>query len=242
MLILGETGLPSHPFCLKSTVYSRRFAKLIEHGHKGLTEQEKSGILDLLNSDIVRRKRLCAEGQSIRAKTGYFDKPGIASEDLIFPLSMRINATILFIGQFSMEQALGSVLETADTFGVDTNFSAVGYACDKILSSLKSDNLSGQRRRIIDEYRTWRSTEKPEILEYKTLELPSYQSPRRPFERATSLGADLDFSKGKVKIEMPPQYQYFTLRDDKGYYDPTGSTEILKKVIKFAQDYYKAKP
>ncbi|MHC4212908.1 MAG: hypothetical protein ACYSWP_05975 [Planctomycetota bacterium] len=241
-LIIDDAYPPVRPSGLKLIVFSRRFAKLMEHGYEGLTEEGKLSVIDLLKSDLVRWKKLYAEGQRIRAPVTYYGRPGKRSEELIVPLSMRINVTTLFIGQFSIEKALGPVLESVETFGVDTNFSAVGYACDKILSSLNPDNLSGDCRGVIDKYHTWRTTEKPKILEYKTLELPSYRSSRRPAERATSLGAALDFSKGKIRIELPPQFRYLPMRDEEGYYDPTGSTEILKKVINFAKDYCKAKP
>ena len=79
------------------------------------------------------------------------------------------------------------------------------------------------------------------ILEYKTVELPSFDSLRRPFDRATSLGAAVDFSTGKTTIEIPPQYTYITRADGKGYYDPTSNSAVLRKVIGFAKAYSNAK-
>jgi hypothetical protein len=145
------------------------------------------------------------------------------------------------MGEFSIQEGLPVILKTTETFGEDTNWSAVGYACDKILTSLNQDNLGDERRKIVDEYRAWKAAEKPKVLDYKVIELPSYQSPLRPFERATSLGANLDLSKGTIKIEMPPQYLYFILSKDYSYYDPYGNSEIQKKVISFAKAYNEAK-
>ncbi len=232
---------PAHPSCLKLTVYSRRFAKLIEHGRAGLADKEISNAVSLLRSDLVRWRDLWAQGQRIRAPERLLQSQERQSDQLITPLALRINTTILFMGAFSLEEALPLLVETAGTLGVDTNWSAVGYACDKVLSSLNLEELSGECRTVVEQYRAWRATEKPKLLEYKTLELPSYKSAIRPFERAAILEAQLDYSEGKVIIDMPPQFPYLTLRDDQGYFDPTDSTEILKKVVNFARAYCGAK-
>jgi hypothetical protein len=237
-------SIPASPASLKLIIYSRRFAKLIEHGREGLTEEEKTGIVNQLKNDLAKWKKLWNDGQKFRGEgiTGYLlHSPDINSEDLIVPLTFRINSMILLAGALYIDELLPLVIECVDTIGEDTNWSAVGYACDKILNSLDSKKLNTVQKKILNEYQAWQSKQYTSIFEYDKVELPSYKSSRRPFERATSPGANEDISAGKVSIEMPLQYLYITLRQDKGYYDPTGISEVQKKVIDFAKAYSKTK-
>lgn len=243
-LIMNAEPNPAHPACLKFIIYSRRFAKLVEHGYKGFTVKERLSIVRQLKQDLVGWRRLWADGQRIRANVTIFHSVKKRSDELIAPLSIRINATMLLAGAFCIEEALPSVIESVETLGLDTNWSAAGYTCDKILTSLDSRELNAAQQKIIDEYHAWKAIQNGKIFGYETVELPSFRSPRRPFERATSLGASLDFSEGKISIEIPPQYLYLTpsLHQAEGYYDPTGSSEILKRTIDFARAYCEAEP
>jgi hypothetical protein len=49
---------PSDPSSLKLIIYSRRFAKLIEHGNSGFTDKDISGIIRQLGSDLAQWKKL----------------------------------------------------------------------------------------------------------------------------------------------------------------------------------------
>jgi hypothetical protein len=241
-LVIGNMdSIPASPSSLKLIIYSKRFSKLIEHGREGLTEEEKSDIVNQLKNDLAKWKKLWADGQRIRSKVTILHSGTNSSEELMVPLTIRINTAILLTGAYSIEESLPVVIKIVDTIGVDTNWSAVGYACDKILCSLNSKKLNKQQQKIIDEYQAWRSKQDERIFEYEKVVLPSYKSSRRSFERATSLGANEDFSNDKVSIEMPLQYLYITLREDKGYYDPIGISEIQKKVVDFAKAYSKTK-
>lgn len=242
LVIQDAEPSPSHPSSLQLIIYSRRFAKLVGHGHGGLTPEQRAMITHLLRSDLSRWRTLWSEGQRIRAPITLFHSVNKASDKLIAPLTFRINSAILLVGACSLRESLPAVLESVEVLGEDTNWAAVGYACDKILTSTQVEGLGAERRRILGEYQDWKAKEGAGILEYETTELPSFDSLRRPFERATSLGAAVDFSTGKTLIEIPPQHTYITLRGGKGYYDPTGSSAVLKKVVAFAKAYSGAAP
>lgn len=240
-LVTNASLNPPLPSFLRLIIYSRRFAKLVEHGHEGLSEEERLGIAKQLKLDLAQWRSLWDDGQRIRAKVKRLHSVTKRSDELIIPVTLRINATILLAGACSIEESLPLVIESAETLGDDTNWSATGYACDKILSSLDSKTLGAEQQRILDEYHAWKSPQRTKIFEYETVELPSFKSPRRPYERATSLGAALDLTEGTVSIEMPPQYTYHILRQNRGYFDPTGSSEVLRKATEFAKAFCEAK-
>ena len=240
-LVVNTQASPAHPSSLKLIVYSRRFAKLVEHGREGLTGEERLGIVKQLKLDLARWRSLWADGWRIRTGIRTLHSVTKKSDELIIPVTYRINATMILVGAFSIEEALPVVIEGVDTLGVDTNWSAAGYACDKILTSLHSKELGAEERRILNEYDAWKTQQNTKVFEYEILELPSFKSARRPCERATSLGAALDLSEGTVSIEMPPQYSYWNMREGKGYHDLTGSAEVQRRAIDFAKAYSQAR-
>lgn len=212
LVIQDAEPTPSHPSSLKLIIHSRRFAKLMDHSHRGLTGEEIAMITGLLRSDLSRWRKLWSKGQRIRARTTILHSVKKPSDELIVPLTFRINTMILFVGASSLRETLPLVLEAVEVLGEDTNWAAVGYACDKILTSTEVENLGPEQRRVLEKYRAWKTKEKVRILEYETIKLPSFDSLRRPFDRSASLGAAVDFSTGKTIIEIPPQHTYVTRR------------------------------
>ena len=235
-----RTALPSS---LKLIVHSRRYAKLIEHGKNGLTDKEKSSLTSRLSSDLARWRKLWSDGQRPRASSIALHRVDQSSEELIVPLTYRINAAVLLAEALSVEEALPSIIQCVDTLGEDTNWSAVGYACDKILGSLDTKTLNPEQQGIVEGYYAWKDGQDAKAFDYETQEFPSFKSPTRPFERATALGANSDVLQDKVCIELPTQYYYMLLPEGKGYFDMTGYysdisySDIQKKVVSFAKSY-----
>ena len=237
LVIQDAEPQPAYPSSLKLIIYSRRYAKLIEDGNAGLTDKDKLSIARQLSQDLACWRNLWSDGQRIRSAKQILHSVQKNSDELIIPLTFRINSTMLLVGAFSVEEALPQVIESIETLGDDTNWSVAGYTCDKILEALNTKKLNVEQQGIIDEYSAWKDKQETKIFEYETKELPSFKSPKRPFERATSLGASLDISQGKVILEMPTQYSYLALTQEKGYFDPTGYSEVQRKVVSFAKSY-----
>lgn len=245
MLIMDVNPEPASPESLKLIVYSRRFAKLLEHAGNGLDPADAMEVVALLRDDLARWEGLWAQGQRIRALSVWTHiptKPMGGGETLIVPLTYRINATVLLAGALELQEALPSVVQMSKTLGDDVNWSAAGYASDKILMSLDLEELSLERRAVVEQYQAWKSGQEQGIFAYERVELPSFASARRPFERATWLGASVDISAGSVVVEIPHQFGYRPFASGEGYSDSRGRSPILKEVVAYAEAYCQAKP
>ena len=226
----------ARPSSLRLILYSRRFAKLLEETQGELSERQIEPIISCLREDLIHWRELLAGGQNLRSASRPLQLPDHDSSDLIRPLTFRINAMVLLIGERSIEQGLPLVLEAVDTIGIDTNWSCVAYACDKILSTKDLGKLKSAQKGILDEYLAWKAAlENKSFSSYKVIDLPSFRSARRPYERATSMGVGVDFSEGKVSAEVPPIYPYCKVGGPDVYLDPTGTTPIAKQIIAFAR-------
>jgi len=202
------SGLPCFPATLKSIIYSRGFAKLMEETEAGPSEQQITAIASCLRGDLATwREHWDPEDEDL------FLPPlvwGPNPEEKLEPVSHRINAMVLLIGERSIRECLPLIVETFDTQGQYVNYSAVGYACDKILRSVDQSTLNREQKAILDEYFAWKAQMVghgyPEFEEYQVLELPTFRSARRPHEPATTFGP-VDFSEGRLTVEVPPQYR-----------------------------------
>jgi len=241
-LVLDADPRPSLPSSLKLIVYSRRFAKLLEETRSGLTGRQIAATVSRLQDDLLRWKELVSSGQSLVGGQALV-RVDRDSAELIVPLTIRINATILFMGERTAHPGLPAILESVDTLGNHTNWSAVGYACDKIMSSMPREGLSQEQLAVLASYATWKKkSEHGKFFQYTVAELPSFRSPRRPFERATSLGAEVDLSHGTITVEFPPMYTVVVLleRAGGGYYDPSGQNVVAQQVVEYARQFCSA--
>ena len=241
----GEST-PATPKSLNLIIYSRRFAKLLEETQGKISRQRIASITNHLRSDLAHWRELTAAGQSLVAPSILVKAADRDSSDLIFPLTLRINATILLIGERSLEEGLPPVLEAVHTIGADTNWALVGYTCDKIMSVMDREKLNAEEKQILSEYDRWKAgLENKSFSQYEVVELPSFRSTRRPFERATSLGAKVSFEGGKVSVEMPPLYTVILVslsaEDQDRYYDPSGNNAVAKEIVEYARRLHSAK-
>jgi hypothetical protein len=238
-IVLDTDPEPSAPGCLQLIVYGRRFAKLLEETRLGLTGAQVAATVSRLQDDLRKWQEVVSNGQTLWDRVRYYKRVDRDSSELVVPLTMRINATILLIGERAVYAGLPAVVQSVDTLGNDTNWSAVGYACDKIMSSMPREGLSPDQLATLASYEDWKSkSDHPGFFQYKVVELPSFRSSRRPFERATSLGAEVDESQGTITVELPPIYDVWRSARERGTYgDPTGQNLIGKQVVEYARQF-----
>jgi hypothetical protein len=242
MLVLQNDPSATTPDGIVMIVHSRRFAKLLEETKDGLTDAQVASVAQRLDADVLQWAKLSHDGQSLRASSITFGGPNYKTEDLLFPLTFRMNVAILLLGERSARGGLTSVLKSVDVTGVDTNWSACAYACDKIMTAAAKDALPAGQAAVIASYRKWKSgLENKRFEEYKVVEFPSYRSAQRPNERATSTGLPVDTDKGTVSVEMPPIYDVVLLQqpmDGSPYLDMTGTTtDIAKRIVEYARQF-----
>jgi hypothetical protein len=234
--VLGVDPDPSLPESLKLTLFSRRFAKLLEDTQKGVGPETVKLLRQGLRDDLDRYAGLVRGGQGLRAETKFLKKVGTNSQELIVPLSFRINARLLLVGERACVDCLPEVIATVDTMGEDVNWAAAAYACDKIMSAMVAGKSPAPPN--LAQYQEWRTAQKKTaFFDYRRIDLPSYKSPRRPNERATAMGAAPDFSAGTVSAESPPDYAvYRTPRQGADHYlDRSGNTQVARQIVAFAR-------
>jgi hypothetical protein len=222
-------------------LHSRRFAKMLEETQGGLTSDQILTVTNRLSADIEQWAKLAQRGQKLRGVSVTFGGPSYKTEDLLFPLTFRINSAILLLGERSVREGLPLILKSADVTGVDTNWSGCAYACDKILMSMERGSLPASQAAVLDSYRQWKVGEaNKSFAEYKVIDLPSYRSAQRPHERATSMGLPASNEKGTVSVEVPPIYRVYLLQQPENgspYLDTSGTTEVAKHVVEYARKF-----
>jgi len=242
-LILNADSLPSLPGSALLIIYSRRFAKLLEETRSGPSDRQITALMTCLASDTAKWTALAEDGQSLVAQVVLLHGHIEDQSDLIVPLTFRINATILLMGQRSIQAGLPLIVEAADTLDEDTNWAIVGYACDKILSTVDRTQVSPGQQAVLQQYATWKaSVSNNSFSDYKVVELPTFRSTRRPHERATHMGAPIEFPEGSISVEFPPMFTYFKRRSShqERYHDPKGQAPVAKRIVEFARRFLAA--
>ena len=195
-------------YAVQTILYSRRFAKLMEDTQGVLSDSQKATIVGCLRKDIAKVRQLLDEDRAHMG--GWSDgwSPEEAGE-FLEPLSYRMSATELLIGQRAIVEALPVIIESVNVRleAEIPNWVAAGYACDKILCAIDPSSVAGEQREILETYlrgRPKRLTREGSLLQYRTVEMPSFRAPVRPRDRASILGAREDHSRGTIIIEIPP--------------------------------------
>ncbi len=238
-LVLPGEARPALPESLKRILYSRRFAKLLEDTRDGVSKEQRLLLKNNLRKDLAHFRQLVQDGQDLSSPVRLFKKVGTKSEDLLVPLSYRINAQVLLIGQRSVDECLPEIVDVAQVMGEHTNWSAVAYACGKILDQMNTGLAPSEQQGILAEYAAWKAVpENSALLTRPSQMVPSFMSTQRPFERATSMGAPLDRSEGEIRIELPPMYEVFVTSspgESGKYIDISGKSAAARVIVGFAE-------
>lgn len=240
-MVVAVQPNPVLPESLKTILYCRRFAKLLEDTRGGVTPDQVAAIREGMRHDTTLLRKLVDGGlQSFDDRVQMWHDRNKKSDELLWPLTMRINAQVLLIGERSVTECLPEVLDVPDAMGEHTNWCVVAYACDKILTQMSSGSVSDQQRQILTEYAAWREPQKNSgLFAYQSQTLAPFRSPERPLGRATSTGAPVGASKETVVVEIPATYKVLQTPADNGktgYLDVSkGRTATAKEVVTFAR-------
>jgi hypothetical protein len=245
---VGQSG------CLKVIAMSRRFGKLVEQMREGGPAPDQvEELLAQFRHDIRKFRDMRAKGpengQGVLWAGMRYSGSLEDQSDHVVGLAYRLNATELLIGQFALHEGLPLLMESFDARSgtIVRNWTSIAYACDKILSAAPTSELRPEQAAVREEYLAWKSAlpektvygEHPwmiqiagrEIFDYEIVKVPSYRSTRRPYERATTMGAPIDWTAGAVELEVPPILQYDSL--DRAY----GESQPHAEVVAFARRF-----
>jgi len=229
----GDLDALTGPSSLRMTIYCRRFAKLMEETEGGLSANQVEAILNRLEIDLAQWGGLSASGQSLAAEVVTTGGGELNHSDLIVPLTTQINATILLIGERSVEEALPLVLEAVDTIGADTCWAVVGYACDKIMTSMADRQMTTAQRQVVEEYLEWKEgLENKSFSEYTVGGL----DPFRTTEWRWYVG-----DEGEIQVELPPYYNVLygwpdgNVNAEPVQMDSSGNNRIAQRIVEDAR-------
>jgi len=132
---------------------------------------------------------------------------------------------------------------------LDTNWSAVGYAANKILSTLPPSAINVEQAAILQEFEQWKA--QPMVARwtsYDTIKLAAYDSTRRPAGRATSLGVLAEMGSAPVETQVPKTWNgsigrasdESTIRMHDHTWGEPKPTAINRKIVSFARRYLDA--
>ena len=236
----GADPAPMVPASLQRIFFCRRFAKLLEVSTGGLSLEQRDIVHRQIREDLASWTKLREEGQN--PVSGPVRHPEQAGEQSIVPLSYRINAVLLLMGQRPELEHLELILLAFNTKQDRANLSAIGYAADKVLmEAMKSDDLSADAVKILDGYTAWKAENGKFFTNYRADKFPSHRSARRPQERATYVGVPLDFEAGTVTIEVPPLYPVLHgVSASCSRRDPLRGDETARKIVDFARDFHRS--
>jgi hypothetical protein len=240
-LSLDVDPQPVLPESAKLIVHSRRFAKLMKDTAGVKWNAERDRTLKLLQADTVHWAKLYSEGQ--RPEGDFMlTKVGENSSNLIVPLMFRMNTSLLLIAQHPDPACLPAVVQHAKTLGDNyTNWAIAALAADRIMSAASPSGWTKDQLAALEHYRTWKRGSKPaEFTTYVVVDLPSYESPNRPYDRASSVGVKPSWGNpdDKISVVVPQLYKVYLLGtspDARTFSDlNSGKAELAKRILNFS--------